>query len=378
MRLLLLFAERDGGLPEHIRVLARELATRGHEVAVAGPPDTIVRDDLEQAGVAFEEIPIVASMLSPVRDGRVVVKLFLRLLSRRVDLVHAHGQKGGILGRMAAKLARVPAVYSPHGIGYRSQPLRARRSGAMRHALTLALERRLGRSTAAIVACSEDERRAALGDGLADRNRVHLIYNGVKLDTSAVSDPALTAFRGAGPLVGTVTSLREEKDLPTLVAAIAVLGARSPSARCAIVGNGPRRMQIQRRIGELNLEDVVVLAPFSPPVERYLRTLDVFVLPSRWEGLPISVLEAMAAGLPVVATRVNGVPEAVQHEVTGLLVEPADALALADAIGSLLADPPKRARMGAAGREVAHTRFTVKRMTDEIQNVYASAVCAPR
>jgi glycosyltransferase involved in cell wall biosynthesis len=372
MRLLMLFAERDGGVPEHARVLTCELARRGHEVTVAGPADAIVRSPMEAAGVSFEPVPIVGDMLSPVRDARVVIRLLRWLRTHELDAVHVHGQKGGILGRIAARAGHAPVVYSPHGLGYRSQHLRGRRSGELRRAATLLVERRLGRLTAAIVACSEDERRAVLQDGLTPNERVHRIYGGAAVPQAIEPDSRLVRFRGDGPLVGTVTGLRVEKDLPTLVSAIGVLIERRVPVRCAIVGDGPCRPALQRKIAEAALTDQVLLLPFAPPAERYLAALDVFVLPSRWEGLPISVLEAMAMGLPVIATRVNGIPEAVDDGLTGLLVTPQDEIRLADAISALAMDEAARRRMGHAGRAAVVRRFALDRMVDELERLYAT------
>jgi glycosyltransferase involved in cell wall biosynthesis len=185
-------------------------------------------------------------------------------------------------------------------------------------------------------------------------------------------DSRLVRFRGDGPLVGTVTGLRVEKDLPTLVSAIGVLIERRVPVRCAIVGDGPCRPALQRKIAEAALTDQVLLLPFAPPAERYLAALDVFVLPSRWEGLPISVLEAMAMGLPVIATRVNGIPEAVDDGLTGLLVTPQDEIRLADAISALAMDEAARRRMGHAGRAAVVRRFALDRMVDELERLYAT------
>jgi glycosyltransferase involved in cell wall biosynthesis len=369
LRILQVFQPADGGVPEHVWRLSRGLARRGHHVQVAGPPEAALRPRFDEDVAEYRAIPIVGRVPAPAADIRSLRGL-AALLDEGVDLVHAHGQKAGFVARAAARRRGVPALYSPHSFVYRTQVRLGRRGGRARRRALLAAERALGRRTAAIIACAQAERRAAIEDGIADPDRVEVILYGVDPDPEMAPDPELVEFRGEGPLLGFVAGLRDQKGLPTLLDALDLLSARGEAPRFAIVGNGPLQDEVDRRAGSGALSATTIVRPFAGRVEPYLRALDVFVLPSYWEGMPIAVLEAMALGLPVVATAVDGTPEAVLEGRTGMLVAPGDAEALAARLTTLAADADARRRMGQAAREEAHRRFGLERMVDEFERLY--------
>lgn len=335
-----------------------------------GPAAATVRDRLEVGRVRFRPVPIVGDMVALRDDLATAAAVWRALRSERFDLVHAHGQKAGLVARACALAAGVPAVYTPHSFVYRTQTHRPRRFARLRYRLTLALERFLGRRSAAITGCADDERQTAVADRVAPANRVCVVTNGVAVDRDAGADPRLLAFRGEGPLCGLVAGLRDQKGLPTLLDALDLLASEGRAVRFAIVGNGPLRAEVEERVSRPSLAETTMLLPFEAPVERYLNALDVFVLPSYWEGMPIAILEAMSLGLPVVATAVNGTPEAVADGRTGLLVPPRDARRLADAICEIASDGERRTAMGNEGRATADARFTVPRMVDQMLDVY--------
>lgn len=370
LKLLEVVQPPDGGAAEQVMRLSLGAAQAGHDVTVAGPPDAAMRQRLEAAGVRYAALPIVGGMVAP-RDDAVTARRLLSLLSEgHFELVHTHAQKAGMLGRAAALRAGVPALYTPHSFVYRTQLVRPRRSAKARFLLGREIERRLGRRTAAIVAVAEEERRAAIADAIAPESRVHTILNGVTCDTSAEPDPELRAFRGDGPLLGFVSTLRDQKGLPTLLDALELLHSEGRAPRFAIVGNGPLWPEVETRVSSGPLQDLVLLRPYEGRVEPYLAALDAFVLPSYWEGLPLAVLEAMCMGLPAVASAVGGTPEAVIDGETGYLVPPGDAKALAERLAAIAADAPARARMGLAAREAAASRFSVGRMVSETLALY--------
>jgi glycosyltransferase involved in cell wall biosynthesis len=175
-----------------------------------------------------------------------------------------------------------------------------------------------------------------------------------------------------------VSGLRTQKGLPTLLDALELLHARGTPVRFAIVGNGPLEDEVRRRIAGGPLRGTTLLAPFDGSVARYLNALDGFVLPSYWEGLSLAVLEAMHAGLAVIATAVGGTPEAVVDRETGLLVPRSDPVALADALTLLADDPALRRRMGEAGQRRARERFGVDRMVDATAELYRACAAHAR
>jgi glycosyltransferase involved in cell wall biosynthesis len=369
-RVLLVFQPPDGGIPQHVLQLARGLSERGYEMAVAGPPDASIRAEVEAGPGRFVALPIKGDMLAPRSDAASLRALTAAIRGLGSDLVHTHGQKAGLLGRLAARRAGVPSIYTPNSLVYRTQMLRPRRCARTRMIVNRAVERRLGRGTAAFIAVAAEEREAAIADGLVSADRAHLVHNGAQADASVAPDPRLVEFAAGEPLAGFVAGLRDQKGLPDLLGALELLAARGDPARFAIVGNGPLEAEVRERLAAGPAGPTTLLSAFEAPVEPYLAALDVFVLPSYWEGLPLAVLEAMHMGLPVVATAVNGTPDAVADGETGLLVAPHDPEGLATAIATLMGDATRRREMGACGRRRAADRFTIERMVDETAAVY--------
>lgn len=375
LRVLEVFEPRDGGVAEHVRLLAHGLAARGAEVTVAGRPDARPRAWLEAQGVRYLPVGLTGRVPDPAADTRSLRALSLELRRGDYHVLHAHGQKAGIVGRLAAVRRRTPSVYTPHAFVYRTQGLRPRLSGRLRFGVGLRVERALARWSSALITVAQSEKSVALEDRLAPAEKIVIVHPGVEVPGDGPLSERLHVFReeGDGALFGFVAGLREQKGLPVLLDALERLAARDTPLRFAIVGNGPLREEVARRVETAPLAGHTLLLPFEDDSYAYLRCLDVFVLPSLWEGLPIAVLEAMATGLPVVATAVNGTPEAVEDGVTGYLVPPSDAEALAYRLQTLAASPQRREEMGRAARESAQTLFGIERMVDEVVDVYRAA-----
>jgi glycosyltransferase involved in cell wall biosynthesis len=340
------FEPGDGGVPEHVAHIVEQLDAYGFGAVVAGRRDSAIRDRVEKAGIRYEPVDFVGDLAAPREDLRALRQLVRLAREPAVAIVHTHAQKAGVLGRAAAVRARRPSVYTPNSLVYTTQLLRPRRGARARWLFGRQVERTLGRRSAAIIAVSEQERQ------------------------TAVRDPQLIRFRGRGPLFGMVAGLRDQKGLPTLLDTLDLLAERGELPRFAIVGNGPFYGEVKRRITGGKLDGSVLLTPFEGRPEPYLQALDVFVLPSYWEGLPIAVLEAMAMGLPVIASAVGGTPEAVEDGITGQLVPMKDPTALADRIAQLSRDAHTRARMGAAGRQRAQALFSTSVMVDSLAELY--------
>jgi glycosyltransferase involved in cell wall biosynthesis len=364
------FEPGDGGVPEHVAQIVEQLGAHGFGAVVAGRRDCAVRYRVEKAGIRYEPVDFVGNLVAPREDLRALRQLVNLAREPSVAIVHTHAQKAGVLGRAAALRVHRPSVYTPNSLVYTTQLLRPRFGARARWLFGRQVERTLGRRSAAIVAVAEQECETAVRDRLAPPDRIHLIYNGVDPALDAAPDPELIKFRGDGPLFGMVAGLRDQKGLPTLLDTLDLLAERGELPRFAIVGNGPFYPEVERRLTDGNLDGSVLLTPFEGRPEPYLQALDVFVLPSYWEGLPIAVLEAMAMGLPVIASAVGGTPEAVEDGVTGQLVPMKDPKVLADGIARLSRDPSARARMGAAGRQRAQALFSTSVMVDSLVQLY--------
>jgi glycosyltransferase involved in cell wall biosynthesis len=361
-RVLQLLEPPDGGVAEHVLQLARGLAAGGWEVELAGAQDSVLRQALADRGLPFHVLPFVHGYRKPTSDVRVLARLVPLLRRGHYDLVHCHSSKAGASGRVATGVCGVPAVYTAHGFAFKAgHPL-------LREALRL-VERGLAPQARRIVCVSEDERRLAVASGLGGPERLRVIRNGCRACEPVTPDAALAALRAGGPLAAAVTVLRPEKGVDVFIDAVPLILECMPQARLAVVGSGPEEAALRERARGLEGEPRFRFLAYEPPVARHLRAIDVFVLASLREGLPISVLEAMACGVPQVATAVGGTPEAVTAE-TGLLVPPSDPAAVAEATVSLLRDPELRRRMAEASRRRHAERFTVERMVAETEALY--------
>lgn len=351
----------DGGVAEHVSSLARGLLERGWAVEAAVSPDSTIAPVLREAGVVVHELELTRE--PGPSDLHAARALHTLDRERRYSIVHGHSSKAGALARgVLARPRRL--VYTPHCFAF------AAASGTARRRAYTAIEQALVLRSGAVLAVCEWEAELARRHLRGAAARVQVVYNGVPDCGPHDPHPELLAFGGDEPLAGLVTVLRPQKDPLLAVRAAARLAEGSFPGRLAIVGNGELAEQVQQEITRLDLGDRVRWFPFEGRVGPYLSALDALVLPSAWEALPLAVLEAMSAGLPVVATRVGGVPEAVQDGVTGRLTPPGDAPALAAALAEVLGDADLRRRWGAAGRSAFERRFRVGPMVDAVADLY--------
>ncbi|HZO36451.1 MAG TPA: glycosyltransferase [Solirubrobacteraceae bacterium] len=365
--MLLLFEPPDGGVAAHVAQLARGLPAHGWDVTVAGPPVSATRTGLEDDGLRYVGLgSLRRGYGTPAADARSLRAIRALLRGGVFDVVHCHSSKAGLLGRLAAgSPSAPPVVYSPHCFGFVGDVSRRRRE------LSLRIERTLARRTRAVICVSEAEAQQAREQRIGAPGLLHRVDNGVSTAEAGPADPELLEFRGDGLLVGAVTALREQKRVDVLLdSAHAVLDA-IPDARIAIVGDGPLRGELTDRARRAGLlaGGRVRFFRFAGSSVAYLRALDVYVLPSAWEAMPIGALEALAAGVPQVASNVDGLDQIVTAE-TGILVTPKNPAELSRALIALLSDGARRERAAGASRRRHALRFEAGRMVAETSDVY--------
>lgn len=228
-----------------------------------------------------------------------------------------------------------------------------------------------------VLCVADEERRQAIDRRIVPAERLRVVHNGCPPPEQGLElDAELEEFRAGRPLAATLCVLREQKTVHVFVDAAPRILERCPDAALAVIGNGPLRGELEARAARLGLEGRLGFFDFRPPSARQLASLDVFVLPSGWEAFPISVLEAMSCGVPVVATDVGGTSEAVAEGETGLLCPSGDPAALADRVARLLADPDARERMGRAARERYEREFRADLMVERTAAVYDELAAA--
>ncbi len=275
------------------------------------------------------------------------------LRERAADVLLCHGYKANLVGRLAARRVRIPAVAVSRGWTAENWKVRAYEWLDRRH---LALMDR--------VVCVSEGQAAKVRQAGVPESRLTVIRNAARLEAFADPDPfgrrdLLAHFpAGVARVIVGAGRLSPEKGFDVLLEAAATVLARDPGCGVVVFGDGVERPRLERRLAELRLGGRFVLAGFRRDLDRLLPWADVLALPSHTEGLPNVVLEAAAAGVPVVATAVGGTPEAVLDGETGYLVPPADPTALADRLSAVLADEPTRRRMGDAAREFVRERFS--------------------
>jgi glycosyltransferase involved in cell wall biosynthesis len=332
-----------GGAQSYVAALLPALVER-YDVVLAAHGEGPLRAAAERAGARFVPLEHVRRPINPFHDLAGLVEL-TRLLRRERPLVlHASSSKAGVLGRLAAMLARVPIrFFTVHGWAFSAY------SGPAGLLYRVA-DRLMAPLTTITICVSEQELAAGLEAGACRRERSVVIHNAVDV-TGA---PRSRHDRPVPRLIA-VGRLKAPKDFLTLVRALAALPEGSFEA--LIVGDGPDRAELEAEIRRLGLEGRVELAGERTDVPELLAASDVFVLSSGSEGLPVSVLEGMAAELPVVASAVGGLDELVDDGVTGILVPPGDEGAFAQALGRLVEQPDLRRELGAAGRARAEAKF---------------------
>jgi glycosyltransferase involved in cell wall biosynthesis len=339
--------------------LARGARTAGHEALFVSPSDGDFLRRVRADGFPATVLPEASLNLRSLRALRVLLRC------EAVDVLHTHTHFSlNVLGRLAGCAAGARVVAHMHIANvYRSGPSRW---------VQLALDDATVRLCAAILTVSYATRDALVRQGYPLR-RVEVIHNGIAL-SAIEAPPRPTDLPPHAPLLVLVGRLARVKGQHQLITALALLEDADAVVVLAgkdIEAGGAYRAALERRAEELGVRERVVFTGYRDDVRALLAAAAVVVLPSEIEGLPLVVLEAMAAGRPVVATAVGGTPELVAAGETGLLVRPGDAQALAAALDSLLRDPERRERMGAAARHRVERDFSLDATTAKVLAVYA-------
>ena len=312
--------------------------------------------------------------IAPFGDAFAFAAILRHLRAHRYEVVHTHSAKAGFLGRMAARLAHVPwIVHTPHGYPFEMDVPRPFKL------LYFVLEKFCSRFTDRTICVCPHEARTAAERGLVAPANVAVIENGLRAVPNALGadggESQRELARSPGDLcVGTVGRFSRQKGHRYLIEAARTVVSRFPRVRFFLAGEGELQKKLERKIRRLGLGSYFRMPGQLRDVGRLYETLDVYVSSSLWEGLPYTVLEAMQAGKPVVATAVGGVPDIITNEETGLLVPPRDASALAEKICQLLADPDTRRRLGTAATGTVHERYGAETMVRRIEDVYRAVL----
>ena len=365
-RVLLAYDPPDGGVAEHVRGLALGLPECGWQPYVTGPLESIIYPELEAAGVPILKLPFKPSYNHLISDARTFRQLVAVLGRESFDVVHSHNAKAGVLARVAARQSEIPAIYSPHCFPFVAPYSR------IRSRIATLIERRCGEVTDEIVCVADEERRKALEYAIVPDDRLRVIHNGCPPCMPGLErDATLDRFVGGRPVAATLCGLRDQKSVHVFIEAAPAILERCPDACLAVIGDGTLKPELEALARKLGLVgDRFGFFPFRGPSARQLASLDLFVLSSSWEAFPIAVLEALACGVPQVATDVGGTSEALLDGETGLLCPPGDAVSLADRVSTLLLDDSLRRRMSGASIRRYEANFRVDTMVELTAGLY--------
>ena len=374
-RILLVHQPIDGGVGRHVLDIFEGLTERGYDVRLCGPavPSASLQAGLDgpasvrnvSISAVDRHVPLPMKRAIAPRSDLGVLGRYERIVrSLKPDLVHAHSSKAGAIARLGKLMhPRVPVFYTPHGYAF---------AGFFEHELERVAYREaelvLGPLTRRVVAVCQAEARLAAS--LLPARRVRVVYNGIEPDGGGPPDERVRALASRGPIICTVTQLRPGKGVETLIDALPAAHARHPEMQLVIVGDGPLRGALEAQAEGHGVGAAVHFLGEHANPAAVLRASDIFVLPSWAESFPYVILEAMSDGVPILATDVGGIAEAVLDGESGLLVSPRDHAELAGGLIALLDDAGLRARLAGAAGETVRRRFTRAGMIARLADVY--------
>jgi len=367
-----------GGPALHVAYLSAGLAERGYDTTlVAG---TVGRGEesmayvVEEAGAQVITLPGLSREIAPLHDTIAIVRLALLIRRVRPTILHTHTAKAGAVGRIAALIAgaaRPPIViHTFHGHVLRGY------FSPSRTTFFRVLERLLARVTTVLIAVSPEVRDDLVSLGVAPREKFAVIRLGIELEERVRTDEPAGEVRrrlGIPPerfVVGWLGRMTGVKQTSDLLSALALIRERGVDAGLLLVGDGPDRQAFETQAHDLGLMRHCLFLGYQEEVAPWYAAMDAVALPSGNEGTPVTVIEALAAGRPVAAYGVGGVPDVVRDGVDGYVVEAGDVEALAGRLAELGTDPGLRERMGAAGRARVLERYGVGRLLDDVDRLY--------
>jgi len=354
-----------GGGQQHVLLLAEGLKEKGVHVTVACEEKGFLVDALRERG-----IPMASVTLRNNLDVRSVLHLWNVCRREKFDVVHTHGGTAGFWGRLAGTLARVPVrIHTYHGLHT------VYNTNAFVRYFYLVAERALLWITTKVITVSDADYQLGFRYGLVTERKATVIKNGIRTEsfvttTNREERRREFAFHPSHVVIGMVGRFHLQKGHEYLIEAMPKVFNGHPEARFLLVGEGELLERCRRKVSELALDGCVRFAGARYDVPELLAAMDIFVLPSLWEGLPLTLLEASSAGKAIVATDVEGNRELIQDGVNGFLVPPRDPESLATALARLLENEQLRTALGMRAKAIALEEYDAKRMVDTIADLY--------
>jgi len=362
-----------GGAQKQLLSLINDLDKKKYNVFLFTAKDgLLIQEASSIAGVILEKSKFLERLINPLKDVLALVEIYCFIKKNRIQIVHTHSSKAGILGRLAAKIAKTPIIiHTVHGWSFNNyQPASIRN-------LYVLLEKICATFTNKIIVVSRFDKDEGLKNLIGRNNQYVLIRYGLDArgfkDTRKRNEARKSlGLSDADLVVGMVACFKPQKAPLDFIELASLIKRDFPDTKFVLVGDGGLRKKVDTRIKQLNLEGQVILTGWHNDIPLILSGLDVFVLTSLWEGLPIVVLEAMAAGVALVATDTGGIGEVVINGETGYLVAPHDILSMQNRLGELLSSSQKRDEFVRLAREAIGTEeFLLSSMFKNTAEIYS-------
>lgn len=353
-----------GGAENHLLTVLKEInRSKYNPVICCIREKGEIGEEIERMGVDI----ITLSRKSKSWNIRIIMDILKIIHQKNIQLIHAHLYHSNMYGRIAAAISKIPVIITEHNV-YQKYKIKRR-----------VINWLLAKKTDKIIAVSEAVKRYVVSRDWVDASKIEVIYNGidVKKFQSFLSKEEARHRIGIPVkcfLIGTIARLTEQKGHIYLIKAIDIIKGSIPNAKLVLVGSGPLESYLKAEVSEKELNDYVIFLGSRRDIPDILKAMDIFVLPSLWEGLGIALLEAMASSIPVIATNVGGVPEIINNDINGLLVPPGDPFSLSQAIFDLYKNEFKRQRLSKNGLETIENKFTSHCMVKKIENLYESVL----
>ena len=360
-----------GGAQKSTLDILRNLDRAKYRIFLVSSDGLLADDAGKINGLEVRLLSSLIRQINPIFDLKALIDLYRFIKENEIDIVHTHGSKAGIIGRWAAYFAGVPIIlHTIHGWEFHE------RQNRLIKWLFIGLERLTAKITTKLIAVCHADIEKGLNYNIGARDKYRLVYYGI--DYEAFKDVSLNSMIKRNSLglkedaliIGMIACFKPQKAHADFIKAASLIIKEIPNVKFLLVGDGVLRPKIVRQIRSLGLRDRFVLTGWRRDIPQILPVLDMIVLSSHWEGLPIVLLESMAAGLPVVATNVGGVSEIIQDGNTGFLVPVGDYSKLAERILFLAHNSSLCEEMSKCAKGLLDGRFNTSSMVNQIEETY--------
>jgi glycosyltransferase involved in cell wall biosynthesis len=365
-----------GGAQKQLLLLARHLDERRYNLfLLTAKVGLLIDEAVSIKGLKLKTFKALERSINPIRDLLAVFEIYFFIKRNNIDIVHTHSSKAGILGRWAAKFSGAKVIiHTVHGWSFNDC------QNAILRKIFIILERLTAKITDRLIVVSHADKQKGIRNRIGEQKKYILVRYGINPDEFISNiEERQKARKGLGLvdgelLVGMISCFKPQKAPQDFIKLAALVNKIYPQIKFLLIGDGILRKKIEKTIKKFNLNGCIILTGWRRDIPELLSAIDIFVLTSLWEGLPIAVLEAMASGKPVIATDTGGVSEIIKSGINGYLVERRDIKAIRDKIIALLKDQDLKIKMGENAREILNSDFRSESAVFKTQNLYEDLI----